>query len=269
LYQGDILIGADGIHSKVRNLVFGDSAPLPLFSQRIVVNGFVSSSDIIKPDSAPDFQLPAFMFTPAGMFMAIPIDPKGETIAWGINKAVPEDRTRQGWQDFEKSGEAARFAKGDFASIQTEPVRSILDKSPNEEAKLWAPSYLPDQPSWHSGRVRLIGDAAHALPPNGLGSGLAFEDAAILTRLVVASKERAGAGSEGIDFEAIFAALERVRRPRIEDVRKGNPVAGMGKQTGPWLWYLKKMAMRAYFWWKSGSLSHVAEYNVDEVDIVV
>ena len=126
------------------------------------MSGFVPASSVI---CSLDF-FPAFLFTASGMLMVIPIDAEGKTLAWGINTTVA-NRTRQGWRELERSGQAARLAKANYEKIKTEPVRSLLDNADDSQAKLWAPSSLPDLPHWHTRRVCLIGDAAHALPPNG------------------------------------------------------------------------------------------------------
>ncbi|KAK8846893.1 hypothetical protein IAR55_005983 [Kwoniella newhampshirensis] len=256
---GDILIGADGIHSKVREHILGPEAPTPVFTGTCIVNGFLPASAAITP--SPDFTFPAFMFTSSGLFMTIPIDADAKTLAWGITQTSKE-RTRDEWRDFELSGEAARLAKADFDQIRAQPVRSLLDSADESKAKVWAPYSIPELPRWHTPRVCLIGDAAHALPPNGQGSAMAFEDVAIMTRLITSK--------EGRSFEQLFERFEAIRRPRIKGIqessRKGE---AMKARTGPVGWYLKKWAFRGFFWWNSGVLKHNKEttYDVEEVDV--
>ena len=116
--------------------------------------------------------------------MTIPINASAETLAWVINMPTPHDYAREEWKELEESGTQAKEKKSEYDDIKVDPVRSMLD-----EAKLW-PSYsIGELRTWHSKRAVLIGDAAHGLPPNGLGTGLAFEDAAILTRLLVETKQ--------------------------------------------------------------------------------
>ncbi|KAL7423620.1 hypothetical protein Q5752_001201 [Cryptotrichosporon argae] len=254
--SGDILVGADGIHSQVRKHVLGDAAPQAIFDGVMIVNGFVPASSI-KPPSR-DFSFPAFMFTPSGMFMTIPIDKAGATLAWGINRETGE-RPRAEWAALERSGEAARLAKADYAGVPHEPVRSILDASDDAAARVWAPYGLPDLPRWHSRRCVLIGDAAHGLPPNGQGSGVAFADAAILARLLAANPNA--------DVEAVFARFEAVRRPRIAELRSDKAPKLMKAKSGPWVWWAKKWAFRSMFWFKSGTL-HMHKDGPHEVDQV-
>ncbi|KAJ3020964.1 hypothetical protein HKX48_009437 [Thoreauomyces humboldtii] len=259
--KGDVLIGADGIHSKVREHVLEADAPTPLYTNGIVVNGFLPLSSVVLP--SPEFTFPAFMFTPSGMFMAIPIDPEGKTLAWGINTPA-QDRSREDWLAFERSGAAARLAKSEYADITVEPVRSLLDSVNEADAKLWAPFYIPDIPTWHTGRSCLIGDAAHGLPPNGQGSGLAFEDAAILTRLLVAK-------TGDVTFQELFERFEAIRRPRLQRIRSRTKDAGTAfkSKTNGIVWAFKKLAFRAFFWWNGGVLDHTQEtsYDVDVIEL--
>ena len=98
------------------------------------------------------------------------------------------------------------------------------------------------------------------MPPNGLGSGLAFEDTALLTRMLVDKQEKE-------EYTSLFERFEQLRRTRIAPIRKEGVASGFRKETGPWMWYLKKLAFRAFFWWKGGELQHVTAYDVDTDDI--
>jgi 2-polyprenyl-6-methoxyphenol hydroxylase-like FAD-dependent oxidoreductase len=65
-------------------------------------------------------------------------------------------------------------------------------------------------PTWHRGRITLIGDAAHAVSPNaGQGASLALEDAIYLARLF---RDTPG------DFDGIFQRFERDRKSRVEKI---------------------------------------------------
>ena len=162
---GDILIGADGIHSQARRQVLGDAAPEPVFSHTCVVNGFVPRSQVTTPTSG--YHFPAVIANPSGFIMVIPIDPKGEKLAFGINTSIDEEKTRDGWDAYRDSGEAARYAKSGYDNIRTQPIRSLLDEIDETAVQLWAPYSIPTLSTWHRGRTCLIGDSGHALPPNG------------------------------------------------------------------------------------------------------
>jgi 2-polyprenyl-6-methoxyphenol hydroxylase-like FAD-dependent oxidoreductase len=248
------------MHSKVRQHILGPAAPTPSFDGLCIVYGFVPASSVTCPT---DVSFPAMMFTPSGVLMAIPIEQEATTLAWVINKNM-EERDRQGWKEFEQSGHAARVAKADYSDIDSQPVRSLLDSADDARARLWAAYSIPPLSSWHTSRVCLIGDAAHGLPPHGgQGSAMAFEDGAILTRLLEAQGSR--------PYSELFERLQALRMPRVEKYRErsGSVGGSLKRQTGPWLWYIKKLAMRAFFWWNNGVLDHAKEYayDVDKVDL--
>jgi 2-polyprenyl-6-methoxyphenol hydroxylase-like FAD-dependent oxidoreductase len=82
-------------------------------------------------------------------------------------------------------------------------------------------------PSFHSGRIALLGDAAHPMTPNlGQGACQALEDAAVLTRLA----GRADAGS----VPALLASYSAARLPRATAITRWSARAGaMATWTSP------------------------------------
>ena len=67
-------------------------------------------------------------------------------------------------------------------------------------------------PTYHKGRICLVGDAAHASTPHhGAGAGMCVEDAAVLSTLLADDLVRDAAG-----LEAAFAAFEANRRERTQ-----------------------------------------------------
>ncbi|KAF8131261.1 hypothetical protein K438DRAFT_1694925 [Mycena galopus ATCC 62051] len=257
--QGDFLIGADGIHSKVREHVLGPSAPTPTFLGSCIVSGSLPLSSIKAP---PTWNFPAVIFTAVGMIAVWPNDHTSTDASWYATEELPP-KDRDGWREYAESGAAARAAKANYASVQTEPIRSLMDNVQDDAVQLWVPHSMPDLPTWHRGRVCLIGDAAHALPPNGQGSAMAFEDAAYLARLL-SSEEALACG-----FERVFAQFERNRRARVKAlgdggaVKKGSPSA--------WKYILKKWAMSAYFAWHNYEVRdhRISSYDVTKQDVTV
>ena len=202
--------------------------------------------------------------------MTIPIEPDGNTLAWGITQTHEVERDRKGWEEYQLSGDACRDAKSDFDDIHTEPIRSLLDNVDDTKARLWAPYSIPEIPTWHKGRICLLGDAAHALPPNGQGTAMAFEDAQFLSRLIVS-----GQGSEK-GYDKLFARYEQVRRSRVNKVRDLSAKVGgaIKSKTDPegWSWWLKKWGMWGYVTvWNRGEfrMHGFSGYDGDTEDIAV
>lgn len=79
-------------------------------------------------------------------------------------------------------------------------------------------------PTWHVGRVVLVGDAAHVMGPHtGQGSAMALEDAMVLAMCL----------RDVPDVAAALATYERRRRPRVERVVKLTRRVGATKSPGP------------------------------------
>jgi 2-polyprenyl-6-methoxyphenol hydroxylase-like FAD-dependent oxidoreductase len=82
---------------------------------------------------------------------------------------------------------------------------------------------LPHVPSWHRGRLVLLGDAAHApQPSSGQGASLALEDAIALARCL----------RDVRPIQEAFAAYERLRRDRVERVVAHGARSGSSKIPG-------------------------------------
>ncbi|KAJ6548635.1 hypothetical protein B0H19DRAFT_1265441 [Mycena capillaripes] len=138
----------------------------PCLALSLARHALSMASSLRRPPSLhpPTSLFLVYVHSPSGVFMTIPIDPEGKTLAWIINQPVNE-QSREEWRELEGQ-ERQRV-------------------SPMRMTTIFKLSRIPDLPKWHTPRVCLIGDAAHGLPPHGgLGSAMAFEDAAILTRLL-------------------------------------------------------------------------------------
>jgi len=83
-------------------------------------------------------------------------------------------------------------------------------------------SDIQSLPTWHKGRVLLIGDAAHAVSPNaGQGASMALEDAMYLAKLL-----RDGKG----DYTKVFLQFEDDRKDRVEKIVAEGRKRSVGKQ---------------------------------------
>lgn len=164
--SADLVVGADGIHSCVRAMLFPDAPAPALTGQgcwRAVLlrppeiegaNVFVGA---VKAGIVPVSQTEMYLF----LLQTVPDNPR-----------MPEERFPEllAAQLLGFGGALGAIRDGLSASsrINYRPLEKLL---------------LP-QP-WHRGRAILIGDAAHATTPHlASGAGLAVEDALVLTDLL-------------------------------------------------------------------------------------
>jgi len=95
------------------------------------------------------------------------------------------------------------------------PVREVLAAVTDDETGFFAHVRHPVPPAWGSGRITVIGDAAHSFPPTrAQGANQSLEDAwALAAALRAAAKERT-------DIEAALRAFERARSRKASIVSR-------------------------------------------------
>ncbi|MEV0194917.1 FAD-dependent monooxygenase [Nonomuraea sp. NPDC050691] len=192
---GDLLIGADGIHSRTRHILNPD-APAPTYTGLVGVGGY-SRHPGLKPTTGTQH-----LIFGRKAFFGYLVRESGE-IYWFANLDRPVEPTRAELAATDWKRHLAELFAGDQPFIReiiagsTGPIGSYVVHD------------IPTSPVWHRGPAVLIGDAAHATSPSaGQGASMAFEDAIVLAKCL---RDRP-------DVPAAFAAYERERRERVEKV---------------------------------------------------
>ena len=186
----DLVVGADGIRSSIRQIVFEDVRPrhLGLVSWRFLV------------DDSGTIQTWTTMLASRRAFLAMPVGRNRLYCYADLASAATDDPTGG-----DRDGLRALFA--DFGG----PVPGILRRLETVDSIYFSPIEEVVLDRWIRGRVVLLGDAAHATSPNmAEGASLALEDALVLARML--------AGHRSPD-EALAAFGER-RRGRIRWVQQ-------------------------------------------------
>jgi 2-polyprenyl-6-methoxyphenol hydroxylase-like FAD-dependent oxidoreductase len=203
----DILVGADGLRSKVRDLVLPDAQP-PAFTGLIDTGGFAPISKLPFPRSVNQM-----VFGRRAFFGAF-TTPAGETW-WFHNGPAPDPAQPQ--QPITASALRARMLE---LHAEDPPwIRDVIAATPDILGP-WPIYELGAMPRWSEGRICLVGDAAHAMSPSaGQGASLAMEDAVVLAQCL----------RDIPDPTRAFAELERRRRPRVDRIFKQAQRNGSGK----------------------------------------
>jgi 2-polyprenyl-6-methoxyphenol hydroxylase-like FAD-dependent oxidoreductase len=217
----DAVVGADGVHSVVREIIVGPDQPI--HKGRIAYRAVFPSALLGDRDLGPS-----------------------RTKWWGIDRhiviyyvthsrseiyfvtSVPEPAdwvTPESWS-----------AKGDVDDVRAayegfhDDVRAVLDACP--DCHKWAILEREPLPTWSDGRIVLLGDACHPMTPYmAQGAATAIEDAAVLARCL-------SAGS-GDSISAAFRRYEAHRKPRtsrIQAISSANTWMQGGDEDTSWLY---------------------------------
>jgi 2-polyprenyl-6-methoxyphenol hydroxylase-like FAD-dependent oxidoreductase len=194
---GDILVGADGIHSAVRRLI-DPSAPAGRFVGLTNFGGVTRRTSLDAEGEA------WHMIFGHRAFFGYNAAPDGDVV-WFVN--WPRDAI----QPDERAATTDAMWKERIIELFVDDDGPAIDLIRRGELELAADNTydLGHVPVWHRGPIVIIGDAAHApSPTSGQGASMAAEDGVILAKALR-------------DLPSIpdaLAAYERERRKRVEKI---------------------------------------------------
>jgi salicylate hydroxylase len=197
--EADLLVGADGIHSVVREALLGSARPR--FTGNVAWRALVPVSELSGVQPAPV----AGIWMGAGAHVVMYYLRRGELV--NVVAVVEQD----GWEieSWSERGNPAELQSA-FAGWNASVTSTLAAVRP-DTCYRWALLDRPPLPSWSGGRAVLLGDACHpTLPFLAQGAAMAIEDAACLARCLSTDSSPADA----------LARYEAVRKPRTSKVQR-------------------------------------------------
>ena len=219
--RADAVIGADGVHSIVREIILGPDEPI--HKGRIAYRAIFSSALLNGKEIGPS----RTKWWGPDRHIVIYYTNATRTELYFVT-SVPEPAewlTRESWS-----------AKGDVSEVRKAyesfhpDVRAVLDACP--DCHKWAILEREPLPRWRDCRIVLLGDACHSMTPYmAQGGATAIEDAAVLARCM--------AEYGGEDVERAFELYEAHRKPRtsrIQAISSANTWMKGGDEDTSWLY---------------------------------
>ncbi|KAG0312636.1 hypothetical protein BGZ97_010996, partial [Linnemannia gamsii] len=230
--EGDILVGADGAYSAVRQGLYAklkkakklpasDALPLPFSTVCLV-----AQTRPLSVEEFPDLALEECQFRNTigtdKMYAWATLTTKQNTICWGATLFLDEETSKENdaFRNSEWGQEAAQAMceeVKDFPIItgqgKTFTLQDMMDRTPKE---LISKVMLEEKvfKTWYDRRTVLIGDACHKFnPQGGVGATNAMHDAIVLANLI-----------NGLPFhpvvEEIEAAFKAYKKERFQWVHE-------------------------------------------------
>ena len=207
----DAVIGADGVHSTVREWMLGRDEPR--FTGRVAYRT-TFKAELLRGVAIDDCTK---WWGPDRHIVIYYITPSRDEVYFVTSLPEPESRN----ESWSSRGDLSQLRQA-FAGFHPQ-VQSVLQACP--EVYKWALYEREPLAQWAKGRVVLMGDACHPMVPYmAQGAATAIEDSAVLSRCLDESK----------DIEQAFKQFENTRIERTSKIQiTSRQNQWMSKRTDP------------------------------------
>jgi 2-polyprenyl-6-methoxyphenol hydroxylase-like FAD-dependent oxidoreductase len=190
----DLVVGADGVYSSIRDQVFGP-AYVPRYAGQSVWR-----FNAARPAEVDGMCLYRSADVPNGVGAL----PTSREICYLFFLENCQDRTRMPQDHLDV------LLREKLAAFSAPTIRDALAQLTSPDQVVFRPLHITLVPApWHRGRVVLVGDAAHAPTPQMTsGGGLAIEDAVVLAESM----------RDSVDATEALSAYSRRRFARVKTV---------------------------------------------------
>lgn len=219
--QGDLVIGADGVHSVTRTKLPGVCAGKKAFSSGKSAFRFLIPRQTLLDDPITHkyVESDGIMHICYGNDRRIVMYPTSNNTLLNFNAIHPESETDQTATGDWNNAAPKELLLEVFKSFP-EDWTKILSYADNDSLKVWKLLDMELLDTWVNDRLALLGDAAHPfLPHQGQGGGQAVEDAVALGVVL----------EEGITAAEVPDRLklyESIRKERAESIQHYSRIVG-------------------------------------------
>ena len=213
-----LLIGADGIHSTVRHYLH-PSIEAEYMGSVGITSAIPITSIRFPAEHEGPYPLPVTISAKPGAFVIAPQDIDGSECLIGRQVPFPE-QDRHGWSDLKgRQDEIVKILSWDQREWP-DMVQSAMENINPDKINLWPYYFVPRLDSWVSetGRVFILGDAAHAVPPTtGQGVNQAFEDVYMLA-LILGHSNPSSSSNSAINLKERLTFWQKFRQERVDRI---------------------------------------------------
>ncbi|KIH84395.1 FAD-dependent monooxygenase [Pseudomonas batumici] len=204
--SADIVIGADGINSKIREELLGHEAPL--YSGWVAHRALITRDQLARYDF--DFEDCVKWWSEDRHMMVYYTTGRRDEYYYVTGVPHPELDFEGPFVDSSREEMFEAF-QGYHPSVQ-----ALIEAT--DTVTKWPLRNRNPLPLWSRGRLVLLGDACHPMKPHmAQGAGMAIEDAAMLTRCL----QETGLGDYRTAFE-LYEANRKERASRVQAVSNAN-----------------------------------------------
>ncbi|PNS17299.1 Zinc finger protein rsv2 [Sphaceloma murrayae] len=184
VFQGDLVLGADGVHSVCRKYLDGGDKFTPFDCGHSAFRFLIPVKELEADPVSKEVLSPTGFLT-----MALAEDRR---LVWYpcVNNTMmnfllihPSSESRSDGAEWNQRGDKKQMLE--IGKIFNDNFKSLMAKAPEDSLKVWTLLDMQVIPTWIKGKLALLGDAAHPFQPHqAQGGAQAIEDAVALAALL-------------------------------------------------------------------------------------
>ncbi|KAL5115928.1 hypothetical protein ACEQ8H_006150 [Pleosporales sp. CAS-2024a] len=230
--KSDLIVGADGVHSRTRASIPGAENLKPFGSGKSAFRFLIPRDKVLAdPETskfadreghlimvfARDRRLVVYPTSDNTLLNFVNIHPTGDSQMEGGNG-------KEGGTDWQKQGNMNKMLEV-YQDFEPAMIK-LLSMADEKTLKVWELLDMEPMPSWTEGKLVMIGDAAHPFTPHqGQGAGQAIEDAASLAVMLPLNVPRD-------QIPARLKLYQKCRWERASNIQQVSRISGQDLGSG-------------------------------------